>query len=103
MSGAMFFIKEDLKISETQMEVLAGILNICALVVSLTAVRLSDWVGRRHTIVLASAIFFVGSVLMGIGYSFAVLLTGRCVAGEGVGYALMIAPVYSAEISSPSS
>lgn len=102
MSGAMLFIKEDLKISETQVEVLAGILNICALVGSLTAGRLSDWVGRRYTIVLASVIFFVGSVLMGIGYSFAVLLIGRCVAGVGVGYALMIAPVYSAEISSPS-
>ncbi|KAJ4766875.1 Major facilitator superfamily protein [Rhynchospora pubera] len=102
MSGAMLFIKEDLKISETEVEVLAGILNICALVGSLTAGRLSDWVGRRYTIALAAIILFVGSVLMGIGYSFAVLLTGRCVAGVGVGYALMIAPVYSAEISSPS-
>ncbi|XP_039114914.1 probable polyol transporter 6 [Dioscorea cayenensis subsp. rotundata] len=102
MSGAMLFIKEDLKISDVQVEVLAGILNLCALIGSLTAGRASDWIGRRYTIVLASVIFFIGALLMGLAPSYAILITGRCVAGVGVGYALMIAPVYSAEISSPS-
>lgn len=99
----MLFIKEDLKINDVQIEVLAGILNICALVGSLAAGRTSDQIGRRYTIVLASIIFLVGSVLMGYGPTYAVLLAGRCIAGVGVGFALMIAPVYSAEISSPSS
>ncbi|ONK76305.1 uncharacterized protein A4U43_C03F26210, partial [Asparagus officinalis] len=103
MSGAMLFIKEDLKINDVQVEVLAGILNLCALVGSLLAGRTSDWIGRRYTIILASTIFFVGSILMGISPSYAILMTGRCVAGIGVGYALVIAPVYATEISSPSS
>lgn len=103
MSGAMLFIKEDLNINDVQIEVLAGILNICALVGSLGAGRTSDQIGRRYTIVLASIIFLVGSVLMGYGPTYAVLLAGRCIAGVGVGFALMIAPVYSAEISAPSS
>lgn len=98
----MIFIKEDLKISEVEVEVLAGILNICALVGSLAAGRTSDYVGRRYTIVLASIIFLIGAVLMGYAPNYPVLLTGRCIAGIGVGFALMIAPVYSAEISSPS-
>ncbi|XP_074567040.1 putative polyol transporter 6 [Curcuma longa] len=103
MSGAMLFIQEDLKASDTQIQVLAGILNACALIGSLTAGRISDLIGRRYTIVVGAVIFFVGSVLMGLGLNFAMLLSGRCVAGVGVGYALMIAPVYSAEISSTSS
>ncbi|XP_030975619.1 probable polyol transporter 6 [Quercus lobata] len=103
MSGAMIFIKEDLKINDTQVEVLAGILNLCALLGSLAAGRTSDYIGRRYTIVLASIIFLLGAVLMGYGPSYAILMMGRCVAGIGVGFALMIAPVYSAEISSPSS
>ncbi|MBA0617001.1 hypothetical protein Godav_026480 [Gossypium davidsonii] len=102
MSGAMIFIKEDLKISDVQVEILAGILNICALVGSLAAGRTSDYIGRRYTIVLASIIFLVGAVLMGYAPNYAILMTGRCTAGVGVGFALMIAPVYSAEISSPS-
>ncbi|KAM0889526.1 hypothetical protein ACQ4PT_027652 [Festuca glaucescens] len=100
MSGAMLFIKEDLKTNDTQVQVLAGILNVCALVGSLTAGRVSDWIGRRRTISLAACIFLAGSILMGLSPNFATLLTGRCVAGVGVGYALMIAPVYAAEIAS---
>ncbi|KAL6883327.1 hypothetical protein ACP4OV_010741 [Aristida adscensionis] len=100
MSGAMLFIKEDLKTNDTQVQVLAGILNVCALVGSLTAGRVSDLVGRRRTISLAACIFLAGSVLMGLAPNFGTLLTGRCVAGVGVGYALMIAPVYATEIAS---
>lgn len=40
---------------------------------------------------------------MGYGPSYIALLVGRCIAGVGVGFALMIAPIYSAEVSSPSS
>uniref|UniRef100_M8BNR2 Putative polyol transporter 6 n=1 Tax=Aegilops tauschii TaxID=37682 RepID=M8BNR2_AEGTA len=85
MSGAMLFIKEDLKTNDTQLQVLAGILNVCALVGSLTAGRVSDWVGRRLTISLAACIFLAGSVLMGLAPNYATLLVGRCVAGVGVG------------------
>lgn len=103
MSGAMIFIQEDLKINDTQVQVLAGILNLCALFGSLLAGRTSDYIGRRNTIATAATIFFVGSVLMGYGPNYTVLMIGRCTAGIGVGFALMIAPVYAAEISSASS
>ncbi|XP_010414363.1 PREDICTED: probable polyol transporter 3 [Camelina sativa] len=102
MSGAQIFIREDLKINDTQIEILAGILNLCALVGSLTAGKTSDVIGRRYTIALSAVIFLVGSVLMGYSPNYAVLMVGRCIAGVGVGFALMIAPVYSAEISSAS-
>ncbi|RDX91027.1 putative polyol transporter 6, partial [Mucuna pruriens] len=103
MSGAMIFIKEELEISDTQQEVLVGILNICALVGSLAAGRTADYIGRRYTITLASILFMVGSILMGYGPNYAILMLGRCVAGIGVGFALLVAPVYSAEISSAES
>ncbi|XP_027916032.1 probable polyol transporter 3 [Vigna unguiculata] len=103
MSGAIIFIKDDIGISDTQQEVLAGILNLCALVGSLAAGRTSDYIGRRYTILLASVLFMVGAILMGYGPNYAILVVGRCVGGVGVGFALMIAPVYSAEISSASS
>ncbi|CAN4078489.1 unnamed protein product [Withania somnifera] len=103
MSGAMLYVKEEFQINDAKTEILAGILNLCALVGSLSAGRTSDIIGRRNTIVIASLIFLVGSVLMGYGPNYITLLGGRCVAGVGVGFALMIAPVYSAEISSPAS
>ncbi|KAG5412636.1 hypothetical protein IGI04_000203 [Brassica rapa subsp. trilocularis] len=102
MSGAMVFIEEELKTNDVQIEVLTGILNLYALVGSLLAGRTSDVIGRRYTIVLASVLFMLGSILMGWGPSYPVLLTGRCTAGLGVGFALMVAPVYSAEIATAS-
>ncbi|CAE6155730.1 unnamed protein product [Arabidopsis arenosa] len=102
MSGAMVFIEEDLKTNDVQIEVLTGILNLCALVGSLLAGRTSDIIGRRYTIVLASILFMLGSIMMGWGPNYPVLLSGRCTAGLGVGFALMVAPVYSAEIATAS-
>ncbi|XP_012069681.2 putative polyol transporter 1 [Jatropha curcas] len=103
MSGAAIYIKDDLQISDFQVEVLVGTLNIYSLVGSAAAGRTSDWIGRRYTIVVAGAIFFVGALLMGFATTYAFLMVGRLVAGIGVGYALMIAPVYTAEVSPASS
>lgn len=103
MSGAALFIKDDLKVSDTQIEVLLGILNLYSLLGSFAAGRTSDWIGRRYTIVFAAVIFFVGAIMMGLSPNYAFLMVGRFVAGIGVGYALMIAPVYTAEVSPASS
>lgn len=102
MSGAMIYVKKEFQINDAKTEILAGILNLCALVGSLAAGKTSDKIGRRNTIIIASIIFLIGSVLMGYGPTYITLLIGRCVAGVGVGFALMIAPIYSAELSSPS-
>lgn len=99
----MIYIKKDLKINDGQVEILAGILNLYCLIGSCAAGRTSDWIGRRYTIVVAQAIFFVGAILMGFATNYAFLMVGRFVAGIGVGYALMIAPVYTAEVSPASS
>ncbi|KAJ9135546.1 hypothetical protein P3X46_032717 [Hevea brasiliensis] len=103
MSGAAIYIKDQLKISDTQVEILVGMLNIYSLVGSAAAGRTSDWIGRRYTIVVAGGIFFVGALLMGFATNYAFLMVGRFVAGVGVGYGLMIAPVYTAEVSPASS
>ncbi|CAK7334994.1 unnamed protein product [Dovyalis caffra] len=99
MSGAVLFIKENLKISSTQVEIVVGVLNISSLIGSLASGKTSDYIGRRYTIVLAATTFLIGALLMGLAQSFSFLMAGRVIAGIGVGYSLMIAPVYSAEIS----
>ncbi|XP_054776789.1 polyol transporter 5-like [Prosopis cineraria] len=103
MSGAIIYIKRDLKITDVQVEILVGIINLYSLIGSCLAGRTSDWIGRRYTIVLAGAIFFVGALLMGFSTNYAFLMFGRFIAGIGIGYALMIAPVYTAEVSPASS
>lgn len=99
MSGAALFIKENFKISSVQEEILVGSLNVFSLIGSLASGKTSDWIGRRYTIVLAAATFLIGALLMGLAPSFPFLIAGRIVAGIGVGFSLMIAPVYTAELS----
>ncbi|XP_002984640.2 probable polyol transporter 4 [Selaginella moellendorffii] len=99
MSGAVLFIKEDLKIHELQEEVPVGSLNLISLVDGVLAGRLSDSIGRKKTMAIASVIFFLGAGVMGLTPNFGILLGGRIVAGIGVGFGLMIAPVYTAELA----
>lgn len=99
MSGAIIFIQEDLKITEVQEEILVGILSIVSLLGSLAGGKTSDIIGRKWTMALAAVVFQLGAVIMTLAPSFKVLMIGRLFAGVGIGFGVMIAPVYIVEIS----
>ncbi|KAG8364688.1 hypothetical protein BUALT_Bualt18G0024500 [Buddleja alternifolia] len=99
MSGAVLFIQEDLKITEVQTEILIGILSVMSLLGSLGGGRTSDAIGRKWTMAFAAVIFQAGAAIMTLAPSFQVLMIGRILAGIGIGFGVMIAPVYIAEIS----
>ncbi|KDP24153.1 hypothetical protein JCGZ_25810 [Jatropha curcas] len=99
MSGAIIFIQEDLKITELQEEVLVGCLSIISLFGSLAGGRTSDAIGRKWTMGLAAIVFQTGAAIMTLAPSFKILMVGRLLAGIGIGFGVMIAPVYIAEIS----
>lgn len=103
IAGAVLFIKEDLGISEVQEELLVGSLNIVSLVGAASAGRIADAVGRRWTMAIAALFFLVGAGIMGVAPDFSLLMVGRLLEGIGVGFALMIAPVYTAELAPASS
>ena len=92
-------MKEDLHISEIQQEILVGCLSIFSLFGSLAGGKTSDVVGRKWTIGLAAIVFQTGAAIMTFAPSFLVLMIGRLLAGIGIGFGVMVAPVYIAEIS----
>ncbi|XP_031258394.1 probable polyol transporter 6 [Pistacia vera] len=102
MSGAVLYIKDYMKINSVKVEILVGSLNVCSLIGSLLSGKTSDLIGRRYTIVLAAMTFLVGAIVMGLAPNYGILLAGRLLAGVAVGYALMIAPLYTSEIAPPS-
>lgn len=103
MSGALLYLKDDLGISEWQEEILVSSLSIVSLLGSASAGRFADHFGRKWTMIIAQLFFLFGALILGVAPSFAVLMVGRVLAGIGVGFALMIAPVYTAELSPSSS
>ncbi|KAK9466117.1 general substrate transporter [Lipomyces arxii] len=62
----------------------------------------SNYLGRRGTIALATAVFIVGSALQAGARTIHYLFGGRFIGGAGVGLLCMIIPLYQAELAHPS-
>ncbi|GLT29733.1 hypothetical protein SLA2020_045790 [Shorea laevis] len=99
MSGAIIFIQEDLKITDVQQEILVGIFGFVSLLGSVVGGKTSDLIGRKWTLALAAILLQLGSTTMAVATSFQILILGRLLSGVGMGLAVMIAPMYIAEIS----
>ena len=69
---------------------------------ALAAGPLAVRVGRRITIVVGALCFILGGVLQAVAQNLSFLYSGRAIAGFGVGFMVMIVPLYQAEISHPS-
>ncbi|CAM8924748.1 unnamed protein product [Rhodiola kirilowii] len=101
MSGAIIFIQKDLKVTDVQVEILAGILSLYSILGTFAAGRTSDYIGRRYTIDIAGIFFLAGSLFMALAPNY-LLMISRFVAGIGVGFGFMVASCYTAELSPPS-
>jgi len=99
MSGAELFIREDLGLTDAQTEVLTGSMNLYMLVPILAAGWAADLLGRRGTLLLASAFLVAGALSMSLARSYAALMAARFVTSVGVGLSLVVVPVYNTEIS----
>ncbi|MCO5556754.1 hypothetical protein L7F22_010306 [Adiantum nelumboides] len=99
MSSAILFITEELKLSVLRQEVIVGSLNLVAALGAIAAGFFANRFGRRSTLGFAAFVFFVGAVILAAAPGFSLLMVGRVLTGIGVGFAMMIAPLYSAEIS----
>ncbi|EMS63625.1 Putative polyol transporter 1 [Triticum urartu] len=102
MSGAELFIREDLGLTDTQVELLAGSMNVFMLASILFSGWTADLLGRRVTLVVANAFLTAGALAMSLGGGYAALMAARFVTSIGMGLTLVVAPVYNAEISPPS-
>lgn len=91
-------ISDQCEILIVQEEILVRILSIISLLGSLAGGKTLDAIGRKWTIAFAAIVFQTGAGIMALSPSFGVLMIGRLLAGMGIGFGVMIAPVYIAEI-----
>lgn len=84
---------------QNQVELMVGILSVISAFGALIAGQMSDQVGRRGTVLAANIVFLAGGALMAFANGYALLFVGRVVTGLGVGMAMAVGPVYSAELS----
>eukprot|EP01080_Neovahlkampfia_damariscottae_P001664 gene1664-434_t len=72
---------------------------VTALIGSLLAGVLSDFIGRRTVMFISNGFFIVGAAVMCFFSNFYFLTIGRMIHGFGVGLISTVAPVYLSEIS----
>ncbi|XP_043824586.1 LOW QUALITY PROTEIN: proton myo-inositol cotransporter [Dromiciops gliroides] len=101
VSGAMLLLKRQLSLDTLWQELLVSGTVGAAAVSALAGGALNGVFGRRAAILLASALFTAGSVVLSVAQNKETLLSGRVVVGFGIGIASMTVPVYIAEVSPP--
>ncbi|KAK4240249.1 hypothetical protein C8A03DRAFT_31635 [Achaetomium macrosporum] len=87
--------------SPVQIATMVAILEIGAFISSLMVGRIGDIIGRRKTIFYGSCVFVIGGALQTFAKDMTMMMTGRVLAGLGVGMLSTIVPVYQSEISPP--
>ncbi|XP_073002256.1 D-xylose-proton symporter-like 2 isoform X2 [Typha latifolia] len=68
-----------------------------ALIGSILAFTVADFLGRRRELILSSLLYLVGAVLTALAPNFPIMVIGRFVFGIGIGLAMHAAPMYIAE------
>ena len=99
ISGVVGFIELEFSLSKIQLGWSVASLTLTATLAMMVAGPLSDRMGRRAVLRIAAALFAVSAVASAVAPNFVALVIARMIGGFGVGAALLIAPMYIAEIA----
>ena len=99
VSGAMIKVREDFSLSSTLQEAVVSVTVGAAALAAAVGGPTSDLIGRKPILLIASVVFTVGAIVMGVAWYAWILLIGRVVVGVGIGFAAMAVPMYIAEMA----
>ena len=99
ISGVIGFIEIEFELTKIQLGWSVASLTLTATLAMMVAGPLSDRIGRRPVLKIAAALFAISAVASALAPSFLILVVARMIGGFGVGAALIIAPMYIAEIA----
>jgi MFS transporter, SP family, arabinose:H+ symporter len=99
ISGVVGFVEVEFALNKIELGWAVSSLVLTATLGMLLSGPLSDRIGRRPVLRIAAVLFAVSAVLCAIAPSFTMLVLGRMLGGLGVGAALIVAPMYIAEIA----
>jgi SP family arabinose:H+ symporter-like MFS transporter len=101
ISGVITFIDIEFELTKIQLGWSVSSLALTATLGMILSGPLSDRIGRRPVMRIAAVLFGVSAIASALAPDFTAFVIARMVGGLGVGAALIIAPVYIAEIAPP--
>jgi len=99
ISGVVGFIEVEFALSRIELGWSVSSLVLTATLAMLLAGPLSDRIGRRPVLRIAALLFAVSAIACAVAPTFSILVLARMLGGLGVGAALIVAPMYIAEIA----
>lgn len=94
-------IRRAFSLSDFQQEIIVSSTVLAALFASLAGGPLNASTGRRCAILLAAAVFAIGSLVLLVAWDYPTLVLGRVIVGMGIGVASLTTPMYIAEVALP--
>ncbi|MEP6391706.1 MAG: sugar porter family MFS transporter [Halioglobus sp.] len=99
ISGVVGFIELEFALNKLELGWAVASLALAATFAMMVAGPLSDKFGRKPVLRVAAVLFAVSAVASALATSFPALVIARVIGGLGVGMALIIPPMYIAEIA----
>jgi len=99
ISGVMSYASPEFDLNDIQSGWVVSAPTFAAMFAMLLSGRLSDILGRKKTLIFVAFLYAISAVLSAIAGSYEMLYSARIIGGVAFGAALIIAPIYIAEIS----
>ena len=103
ISGAVGFIEVEFSLGKIELGWSVSSLALTATLAMMVSGPLSDRIGRRPVLSIAAVLFAVSAIASALAPNFLWFVLARMLGGLGVGAALIIAPMYIAEMAPPES
>ena len=101
ISGAIKFISIEFELSPAQHGFAVACLTLTATLAMLISGPISDKIGRRKVLIYAALLFFISAIYSALAPSYTHIVIARMIGGLGVGAALIVPPMYIAEVAPP--
>jgi len=101
ISGVMEYASPEFNLNDNQTSWVVSAPSLAAMFIMLIAGRLSDIVGRKSILLVVGFTYALSALLSAYANSYELLLFARMIGGLAFGAALILAPTYIAEISTP--
>ena len=102
ISGAVKGITEYFQMTDAMLGFAVGCVIFGAMAGNLLAGPMADRYGRKKVLIIVAALFAISATWSALASSYPEFIIARIIGGVGIGGAILIAPIYIAEIAPPS-
>ncbi|MCM2311751.1 MAG: sugar porter family MFS transporter [Steroidobacteraceae bacterium] len=103
VSGIVRFVEAEFELGPLELGWVVSSLSLTAAIGMLASGPMSDRLGRRPVLQIAAVLFAVSAIASAVAPDYLTLVIARMLGGFGVGAALIVAPMYIAEMAPPAS